>query len=129
MAFSDTYTEEGLAAAMVAELSDVAAVLGWTGLAHLQHAVNRTLRLYGVSDIASATDPEKLEALAFWQAWAAAVKALSARIDQDADGADLKRSQYVKHAQACLAQAAAEAAIYVAATGTGSGAAETVAAW
>jgi hypothetical protein len=127
-----SYTDEAqLAQFMLDELSDIGTALGWTGLSNLQHAINKSLRAYGVDVITDATDVIKLEALGAREAWAAACRALAARIDQDADGGDFKRSQYLKHAQQMLQRAEEEAVPYLGTEflGPGSGAAPTVASW
>lgn len=110
MAAPSTYTEETLAAFMVVELDDVARVLGWSDLSHLQEPINETLLAYGASDIADATDVTQLRALARVMAWRAACSALVTRYDfADPDGR-YSRSQMFKAAQERVAAAESAAA-------------------
>lgn len=114
MAPPTSYTEASLAAWMKAEIRDVATLLNWTSTTpgDYAQAVNRTLRAYGVSDIASATDMEKLEALALREVWKAAVSALTAAHDYEADGGDYKLNQALQAAERMLARATREASVY-----------------
>lgn len=117
-----TYTEPVLAARMLDELGEVATLLGWTEPQHVQHAVNKTLRAYGgLTTIADAADPEKLEALADREAWRLAEASLAARYDVSAEGQSLRRSQAVENVRKRLAAAEARASGYDAAELVGVG--------
>jgi hypothetical protein len=101
---------------MIVALSTVASHLGWTtATAQVGEAVHDTLLAYGVSDIAQATDIEKLRALARWKAWAVAVDALSMGYDFESDAQAYKRSQMHAQAEKALQRAEAEAIPYAAA--------------
>lgn len=108
-----TYTEAQLAAYVVTALGETASALGWvtapTVTPALQEAVNDTLLLYGVNDIANATDPGKLRAFARVAAWRAALASLAARFAFSTDQQEFKRSEMFRMAQANLAQAEADA--------------------
>jgi hypothetical protein len=124
-----SHTEASLAAYMLAELSDVATVLGWTTQTPLQHALDKTARAYGVADIADATDMDKLEALAAVEAWAAAARALASRIDMEADGGRFDRAKLHEHALKQLAQARRDARSYLPSTLPGSAYVANVVRW
>lgn len=109
MAAPTAYTESELAAFMVNMLSQVAGVLGWTGLVDLQTAVDETLLAYGVDDVAQATDIRKLRALGRREAWRAAMQATTADFDFSADGGRYDRSQVHAQAAAMFQQAEVDA--------------------
>lgn len=101
-----SYTEAGLAAYMVTALSNVGKLLSWDAATpEITEAVHETLFSYGVSDIASATEPRKLRAMARVQAWAAACSALAAFYDHKADGGEFDREKLQAHALKMLAEA------------------------
>lgn len=106
------YTEATLATFMLAELGDVAGVLGWTTQDAVQEAINEALLVYGVDDIADATDIPKLRALARRQAWRSAVNSLTTRYDFTNPEGEYKRSQMVKAAATRLAQVESDAMPY-----------------
>lgn len=112
MAAPTSYTEATLATFMLTELGDVAGVLEWTAQADVQEAINEALLVYGVNDIADATDISKLRALARRQAWRSAVNSLTTRYDFSNPEGDYKRSQMVKAAATRLAQAESDAMPY-----------------
>lgn len=112
MAAPSSYTEETLAAFMLAALNKVAASLGWTSLADVQEAVNDTLLAYGVSDISAATDVTKLRALARVAVWQQVVAAVAVAYNFSADGGSYSRSQLQDMALKALAQAQTMAASY-----------------
>lgn len=120
MPLATSYNEQELAVLMAAELGDVATVLGWEpgnlDAGSYERAVQRTLRLYGASDIADATDMDKLEALATWQAWEAAFASLSTRYDIATDGQSLSRSQLFDHALVMVNRAKQAATRYTSAS-------------
>lgn len=110
MSLPTAYTDAELIAFMLADLGEVATTIGWDAATPaLTAAVNRTLRLLGLTDIAEATDMTALEAVALWQAWDAVVTALTLRYDISTDGQSLSRSQMFEHAlkQRTTAQMAA----------------------
>jgi hypothetical protein len=114
MAPPTAYTEAELKTYLVAVLSEVATVLGWTtATTQLAEAVNDTLLAYDTSDISTvsgATNIAKLRALGAVMAWRAAVNALGARYDFAEADADQKRSQLHAQAKANLALAESYAA-------------------
>lgn len=110
MALPASYTEATLAAYMATELGQLATALGYSGSAGYQEAVNGALALYGVADVAQATDIAKLRALARLEAWKLA--ASGAAYDFSADGASFSRSQLMDQINARLRAAELEAASY-----------------
>lgn len=112
MALPASYTETTLAAYMHAALGQIAAALSYANtLAEYQEAVNDALELYGVSDVAQATDISKLRACARLCAWTKAASGVA--YDFSADGASFSRSQIMAQIQAQLAEAGLSAAQYV----------------
>lgn len=108
-----SYTENALAYLIVVKLSDVATSLGWDAASfEVREAVNDALLAYGVSDIAEATDVQKLRAFALVMGWRAAVQALSARYDFSTGNHRFSRSQQFKAAESALATAEREASPY-----------------
>lgn len=108
-----SYTENALAYFIVVELSEVATSLGWDAASfQVREAVTDALLAYGVSDIASATDVQKLRAFARVMGWRAAVQALSARYDFSTGNHRFSRSQQAKAAESALAVAEREARPY-----------------
>lgn len=90
-----------------------AGALGWADDdSRYTYAVANTLRAYGVSLIADATDMAKLEALARVEAWRAVVQATAAEHDYASGTADFKRSQINAQARAALADAEGAAFAY-----------------
>lgn len=112
MAAPTAYTEVGLGQFMLHELGNVAGALGWVNAQQVQPAIDEALLVYGVADIASATDVRKLRALARVQVWRLAVQSLAADYDFRADGGDYKRSQLFDRASKALDRAVADAAEY-----------------
>lgn len=103
MALATSYTEQELSVLMAAELGDVATVLGWepgnVDAGSYERAVNRTLRLYGASDIADATDMDKLESIARVAVWEQVTNATVPQYQVILDGQVLTRSQFYEHAK------------------------------
>lgn len=118
MAAPDIYTEDTLATFMLSQLGDVSGVLGWTALADVQEAVNATLLVYGVDDIADATDIAKLRAFAKREAWRLAVASLSTFYDFSNPEGQYKRSQMLAAAGKRLAEAEFDALPFDPAVGT-----------
>lgn len=118
MPVATSYTETELATYMASVLSDIGTALGWAvatspaGPGSYQFAVNETLRAYGVSTIAGATDAAKLETLATWQAWRAALSALASRYDLGTDGQSMSRSQMFDHVMSMTKAATYRASAY-----------------
>lgn len=111
MAVPTSYSDATIADFMVAELGEVATVLGLTD-ASFDEAIIDTLLAYGEDDIADADDISRLRALARVQAWKRARAAAAARYDF-ADGTEnLKRSQLFKHIQESLTAAESDAAVF-----------------
>lgn len=106
-------TEDELATWLLGPLGlgQVASVLGWTE-DNLADVIARALRLYGVTDVADATDIGRLEAIATREAWRAAIRALVVATDITIDGETVKRSDMIRAAQMALELADAEAAGY-----------------
>ena len=131
MAAPTIYDESELSDFMIAELRNVATVLGWTDLSDMQEAVNETLIVYGVEDIALASDIPMLRAFARREAWRAAVASLAADYDFEADGGNYKRSQLQSQAVKALALAEEKAAPFEVSEDdpAGSGPATVIATW
>ena len=108
MAIPASYTEETLAAFMLATLKQLGAVLG-LALGDFEEAVNETLLAYGVANIADATDVPRLRALAKVEAWKVAQAQAGSRIDWSEAGASFKQSQYRTAVKDGLELAIAEA--------------------
>lgn len=108
-----SYTEDELATWLLGSmgLGQVATVLAWTE-DNLVDVVARSVRLYGVTDIADVTDVGKLEALAAREAWRAAIRALVTVTDFTVDGESVKASDMLKGAQVALDLAETEASAY-----------------
>jgi hypothetical protein len=109
MSLPTTYTAEELATWMRDELLATAAVLGMSDPTHAGYttAVRRTLRAYGVSDLAQATDVVKLEALALIEVWRSVANQAATAINFEADGGRYDRKEIHKQALTMLAQAQA----------------------
>ncbi len=93
MAPPTSYTEDTLATFMLADLKDVATVLGWSTQASVQVAIDDVVLQLGISDIATATNIPQVRALARVFAWKLAVKAASAYYAFSADGGSFSREQ------------------------------------
>lgn len=106
-----SYSEETLAAYMLAVLADVGSVLGFDG-DEFDEAINDTLLAYGEDDIADATDIAKLRALARVEAWKLALIAAAARYDVSDGTQSLKRSQILSQIKSALAVAVDDASAY-----------------
>ena len=118
-----SYTETSLAAYMVAELSNVGVVLGWTAATpQIVEAVYEVEFALGVVDIADLmwedaahtipiVDSERIphaRAQARLEAWRAAKKALASQIDTTADGQSFKLSQLYTQASTNVTEAKIE---------------------
>lgn len=112
MAIPTAYTEIGLTAYMRSVTKAVSDTLG-LNQGEFQEAVNDVLTVYGVDDIADATDITKLRALAKVAAWRTVNDLLiTTAYDFSADGGSYKLSQMKEGAEKALEmaeQAAAEA--------------------
>lgn len=97
MSVPAAYTAEQLTTYMLAALGQTATALGWIA-DDLDEAVIDTLILYGVTEIASATDIDKLRACARLALWRAVEAATAGNIDFAEDQQSFKDSQI--HAQA-----------------------------
>jgi len=106
------------------QLHGIANELGWhntTPEGDYYDPLNATLRVYGVSTIAAATDVAKLEALAVREVWRAAVSALTDRIDTTLSGQNLREQQMLANAERQLLRAEAAVAIIPGITDSGAG--------
>jgi len=129
-----TYTTEELAAWMRDELLATATVLGMGDPTHAGYttAIRRTLRAYGVSALAQATDVVKLEALARIEVWRSVANMAVTAINFEADGARYDRKEIHKQALIMLGKAEAEYAVsypVAAEEATPSGTADTYGGW
>jgi hypothetical protein len=108
-----TYTTTSLAEWMRDELLATADVLGMGDPTHAGYttAIRRTLRAYGASDLAQASDVVKLEALARIEVWRSVANQTVTAINSESDGARYDRKEIHKHALTMLAQAQAEYAV------------------
>jgi hypothetical protein len=134
MPLPTTFTSEELATWMRDELLATATVLGMDNPANPGYttAVRRTLRAYGVSDLAQATDVVKLEALALIEVWRSVVNQTATAINFEADGGRYDREAIHKHAVVMLAQAQAGYAVLypvAAEEAASSGTADTYGGW
>lgn len=107
------YTDETqLATYMLGQLGETATILGWSGLAHVQEAVNEALLAYGADTITDATDMAKIRALAKREGWRLAIQSIAARFTFETDGQVFRRSDLMKAAQAALELAESQAAVF-----------------
>lgn len=110
MPIPTAYTETELAEYMRAEvLRGTADALGWSDAAPLLPAVRATLRMYGVADIALATNIAKLCALADIAAWSAAAAESAKLYSFGSVGQTYQRQQINEQCRAMLAAAKAAA--------------------
>lgn len=122
MAAPLSYTEVTLAEYMHRVLGLVADVLGFSpggdtdGRASYQEAVNDALIAYGVSDIASATNIQKLRTLAEREAWRLCLQA-AGEFDFSSAGTSESRGQLYAHIEVALARAEGRASAYDPAAG------------
>lgn len=112
-----SYTEATLAAYMVGVLSSAAGALGLTtASAAITQAVTTVERILGVSDVAELTDMAKLETIATWRAWQAALDTATASFDVSSGGgggtSSAKLSQLFDQIAKRLAMAEDAASIY-----------------
>jgi hypothetical protein len=113
MAYPTSYTEATLSDFIVAQLGEIATILG---MGSAQPAVDEALAKCGISDIATITgsdDLNKLRIIARYEGWRLAMSSLAARYDFEADGGAFKRSQAFANAKTNLALATAEAQPYL----------------
>jgi hypothetical protein len=92
MSIPTSYTEISLATFMLAELGDVALAIDMT-LAKLAEPVNDAMLVYGITDIADATDIDKIRKIARVEAWKAAVKQVAADYAYSDGSASYHRNQ------------------------------------
>jgi hypothetical protein len=109
------YTEETLATYLHTTLGGTATTLGWTAEASYAEIVNDALLLYDetVEDITTITgraNLAKLRKLALLASWRVVLAQSAALYDQNADGADLSRSQIHKAASENVARLESECA-------------------
>jgi hypothetical protein len=112
MPLPTSYTESDLAVFMHIVTETAAAALGWTALTFDAEPVNDALILYGVSDIAQATDIPKLRAAARVAAWRAIVQATAGMHGFSADGQSMPLEQVQAMALRALSLAESDAATY-----------------
>lgn len=112
MPIPPSYSEITLADYMVTCLGKVAAVLELVS-ADFEESVIDVLLQYGVSDISSATNIQKLRALAKVAAWKKAVEEVSVSYDFSADGGSYNRSQMQELCAKSLAAAESDAGDYL----------------
>jgi hypothetical protein len=109
-----SYTEAQLAAFMHSQLGDFPALFGWTSdLANYQETVNETMIAYGVSTIASATNIQKLRALARVEAWKQVLAKLANKHGFQADGATFNRQQMYEMAKQNLDKVETDALVFM----------------
>ncbi len=95
------------------QLGDTATTLGWTlGDVLYDEAVYATLRAYGQTVIADATDMAKLEALALREVWRTAVNATGGEHTYQSGTESFSRSDIAKNAERRFALADADARPY-----------------
>lgn len=100
MAIPTSYTEPELITRLQVTLRPVLSVIGWETNDPIYHEiVVNCLNEYGVTDLADASDINKLLKLARYFAWQAAVDALSVRYDYSDGGASYSRSQAYEQAK------------------------------
>lgn len=104
-----SYTEATLAQFMIDSLSDVAPVIGKTSTNEFSEQVNDALILYGVDDIADATDIPKIRACAKVAVWRKALVDLMTRYSFQTDQQRFDRIEMAKLAKVVLANAEQEA--------------------
>lgn len=104
------YSEAELAGYMLSQLGDLAAVLGWTGLAPVQEAVNEVELTCGA--LATAPDVVMLRTVARREVWRLAVASLAVRTDFTNPEGQYKRSQMLAAAIDRLKAAEADALVY-----------------
>jgi hypothetical protein len=108
-----SYTEETLIQFMHSTLAEMATVLGWTvDGGHYDEAVVETLLVYGVSQIAEASDIRKLRACARVQVWQAVSNATAGDYDYEAEDVSYSRSQVHAQASAMLEKTLLDAMPY-----------------
>lgn len=113
MAAPASYTEATLATYMHTTLGAIAGALSWTVAGNsYAEPVNEALLVYGVSDIAAATEIQKLRAIARREAWRAVVAGLAAMYNFATDGQSFSRSQMQAQALEALRIAEADAMQY-----------------
>jgi len=120
MALPSSYTEPTFAQYLHAQLSRVAAELGWSDgsgvdAGSYSEVINDTLLACGIDDIGQMTTRDelrKLRVVGRYYAWRAAVESLVTEHDLAADGASLSRSAVFNQARQMLNRAEEEAAVY-----------------
>ena len=103
MAAPSSYTEESLAQFMLDVLGEVANVLGIDSTTNFDEEVSDSLLLYGVDDIADATDIRKLRACARYSAWRKAYSQFVTKFTFQTDQQRFERSDMGKAARTQLA--------------------------
>lgn len=110
MALPTSYTEVQLSDYMCSLVAGIGPADTWTDYTE---TINDVLLMYGVSDIASATDVQKLRAIAAFAIWQRLDRAMTGWYDFSADGGSYKRSQMRDAVKAQLDEARADAAQYL----------------
>lgn len=120
MALPTSYTEAAFALFLHAQLSRVAAELGWSDgggadAGSYGEIINDTLlacQVDAISSIEGRNGIQQLRTVGRYFAWRAAVEALTTEHDLSADGASLSRSAVFEQALKMLDRAELETAVY-----------------
>lgn len=102
MSVPASYDQHEITYYMHSTLGKTAEALGWAPPNSYEEAVTDTLLLYGVDDIASATDIEKLRACARLAAWQAVEADTAGYFQFSTDGQSFHREQIHQQATAMV---------------------------
>lgn len=99
---------------LITNLGEMATFLGWTTAStEITQIIEDTLEILSLDDESDSTDAVALKAVARYIAWSFVVNNLSVDYDFKADGADVKRNQMFKAAQANLSMNKISASPYM----------------
>lgn len=110
MALPTSYTEVQLSDYMCSLVTGIGPSDTWTDYTE---TINDVLLMYGVDDIANATDIQKLRAIAAYAIWQRLDRVMTGWYDFSADGGSYKRSQMRDAVKTQLDEARADAAQYL----------------
>lgn len=110
MAIPTSYTEVNLTDYMCSLVSGIGPADTWTDYTE---TINDVLIMYGVDEIESATDIQKLRTVAAFAIWKRLDRSMAGWYDFAADGGSYKRSQVRDAVSAQLEKARADAAQYL----------------
>lgn len=102
-----------LAAYITSNFPTIKTQLGWTDSIDILLIVGNALELYGDSDESTATDLQKLHALADVAVWRRAQNDISLDYQFSADNASFSRQQAVDAVRKNLAEAESKAIVYL----------------